>query len=63
MDIVHVYRKKRREFGRHCDFEASECEIIIDKKPEEEIATQYILQNPFPMAVQCVPDMNEHKVI
>ena len=63
MDIVRPYRKKRSEFGRHCEFENCESETIIDRKPEEDIAELYILQNPCMVGVQCASEMNEHKVL
>ncbi|KAL0483032.1 dynein intermediate chain [Acrasis kona] len=62
MQINHEYKKKWREFGRHCDFETTDCEAIIDFKPNAEYQSKYIQRNPIHVGVQFVPELSEHFV-
>jgi dynein intermediate chain 2 len=62
MQINHEYKKKRKEFGRHCDFETTECEAIVDFKVNAEYQSRYLQRNPIDMGVQCAPELSEHFV-
>ncbi|KAL9653017.1 hypothetical protein ABK040_015532 [Willaertia magna] len=63
MDIVTVYKKTRKQFGRYCGhLDVSEPEVIIDIKPNEDVKKKYIKKEPFSTGVQAVPEFSEHYV-
>lgn len=62
MEIVHVYQKKRREFGRQCNFSDRHARLIVDINPDESLRDDYIVQNPVNMSVQNTFEFSEHEV-
>nr|CAG4717438.1 unnamed protein product [Naegleria fowleri] len=61
MDIVTVYKKPRRQFGRYCGhFVDTEPETIIDIKPSEEYKAKYITREPRAVGVQAVAELSDH---
>eukprot|EP00054_Salpingoeca_dolichothecata_P018737 m.115500 g.115500 ORF g.115500 m.115500 type:complete len:584 (+) comp22988_c1_seq3:64-1815(+) len=62
MEIVHVYQKKRSEFGRHCNFSDRPAEVIADILPDPTIREEYIVKSPAEIAIQCGPEYSEHEV-
>ena len=62
MEIVHVYQKKRREFGRQCTFADRRAEIIVDIEPEPSLRDDFIYKNPAEVAIQCSSEFSEHEV-
>ncbi|XP_055031865.2 dynein axonemal intermediate chain 2 [Misgurnus anguillicaudatus] len=62
MEIMYVYTKKRREFGRQCNFSDRPAELHVDILPDPSLAANFILRDPCDVAVQCAQDMSEHEV-
>eukprot|EP00056_Hartaetosiga_gracilis_P004200 m.72507 g.72507 ORF g.72507 m.72507 type:complete len:579 (+) comp11741_c0_seq1:115-1851(+) len=62
MEIVHVYQKKRREFGRQCVFSDRKAKDVVDIQPQEEEKKNYMFKNPCEVAVQCAKEFSEHEV-
>lgn len=60
MEIVYVYERARRDFGRHCAFEESDPKILIDVAPDPEKRKEYIVHDPISVGIQCVPEKSEH---
>ena len=47
MEIVYVYTKKRKEFGRHTGhFADRDARVEIEIAPNEELKDQYMEKNP-----------------
>lgn len=63
MEIVHVYQKKRREFGRQCHFSDRHAKLIVDIEPDASLREDYIYKNPSDVAVQCSSEFSEHEAI
>jgi len=61
MEIVYVYTKKRKEFGRHTGHfthrEAQE-EYHIDPNPESQ--ENFMEKNPCVLEMHCIPSKSEH---
>ena len=62
MEIVYVYQKKRREFGRQCLFADRPAEIIADIQPDPKMREQYVARNPVEFGVQTSKEYSEHEV-
>ena len=62
MEIVHVYQKKRREFGRQCMFSDRRAELVADIEPDAALQEDYIYKNPSEVAIQCSSEFSEHEV-
>ena len=62
MEIVHVYTKKRSEFGRQPLFTDRPAELNVEIKPDDALRKDFIGRNPVDMAIQYAPEMSEHEV-
>ena len=62
MEIVHVYTKKRSEFGRQPLFSDRAAELNVELEPDENIRKDFIDKNPVDMVIQYAPEMSEHEV-
>eukprot|EP00055_Hartaetosiga_balthica_P003167 m.6732 g.6732 ORF g.6732 m.6732 type:complete len:576 (-) comp2646_c0_seq1:129-1856(-) len=62
MEIVHVYQKKRREFGKQCVFSDRKAKDMVDIQPDENMKKDYIFKNPCEVAIQCAKEFSEHEV-
>ncbi|KAM9222042.1 dynein axonemal intermediate chain 2 [Leptosomus discolor] len=62
MEIVHVYTRKRREFGRPCNFSDRPAKVNVDIPPDPSMATAFVLRNPVDSSVQHTSAMSEHEV-
>lgn len=60
MEIVHVYQKQRKEFGRVPQFELSEISVIVDLPPQSKKKRDYIVRNPCSVETQCYPNLSVH---
>ena len=61
MEIVHVYTKKRSEFGRQPQFTDNRVELTSGIEPKESFRNDFIDKNPVDIAIQYAPDMSEHE--
>lgn len=64
MEIVYVYQKSRREFGRAMlHLSDRPAELCGEFAPDPSIKdTQYELRNPTHLDIQAIPEMSEHDV-
>lgn len=62
MEIVYVYTKKRREFGRQCNFSDRPAEVHVDIPSDSDYLHNYCQRNPITRGVQCTPEMSEHEI-
>eukprot|EP01006_Ploeotia_vitrea_P024733 TRINITY_DN57536_c0_g1_i1.p1 TRINITY_DN57536_c0_g1~~TRINITY_DN57536_c0_g1_i1.p1 ORF type:complete len:596 (-),score=63.12 TRINITY_DN57536_c0_g1_i1:221-2008(-) len=58
-EIVYMYQKVRREFGRHPEFQDSEPEILVDMPSHPKIQEEYTTQDPYETEIQCAPELSE----
>lgn len=62
MEIVHVYTKKRSEFGRQPLFTDRPAELNVEIAPDDSLRGDFTDKNPVDMAIQYAPDVSEHEV-
>ncbi|KAJ3031120.1 Dynein intermediate chain 2, axonemal, partial [Rhizophlyctis rosea] len=62
MEIVYVYQRKRKEFGRQPNFRDRGAETSLSIHPDPQYARNYIERNPCTSEVQSVPERSEHEV-
>jgi dynein intermediate chain 2 len=52
MEIVHVYQKKRREFGKQANFRDRLAELIMNIPSEPSLAKNFTERNPSSVEIQ-----------
>ena len=52
MEIVHVYQKKRREFGKQADFRDRLAELILSIPSDPSLAKNFAERNPSNVEIQ-----------
>ena len=62
MELVFVYQKKRKDYGRQTLFKDKLAEITVHYPSDYTYLKHYIEKNPSFTEVQCVPEMSEHEV-
>ena len=62
MEIVHVYQRKRREFGRQCLFSDRPAQLIVDLFPDETLRDQFLVRDPAEASIQNAKEFSEHEV-
>jgi dynein intermediate chain 2 len=62
MEIVYVYQKKRKDFGRQALLSERPPELTVDIMPDPSYLANYVEQNPVTTEVQCAAEMSEHEV-
>ncbi|KAJ1340367.1 hypothetical protein BSLG_005009 [Batrachochytrium salamandrivorans] len=62
MEIVFVYQRKRKEFGRQTLFTERPAELTVNIPPEPTYIKNYVERNPCHAEVQCAPEKSEHEV-
>ena len=61
MEIVYVYTKKRKEFGRHTGhFADRAAKVEFDILPNPELTEQYMEKNPCVLEMHCIASISEH---
>jgi len=60
MEIVHVYQKQRKDFGRQPHFELSDLKTIIDLTPVPKLLKKYVERDPCTVGVQSRADNGVH---
>lgn len=58
-EIVYMYQKPRREFGRHPEFQDSKPEVLVDCHPNPDNQVNYLRQDPYETEIQVVPELSE----
>ncbi|EGF84346.1 hypothetical protein BATDEDRAFT_22301 [Batrachochytrium dendrobatidis JAM81] len=62
MEIVYVYQRKRKEFGKQPLFSERSAELAVNIPPEPAYIKNYVERNPCQAEVQCAPEKSEHEV-
>jgi len=62
MEIVHVYQKKRADFGRQCNFSDRPATVLAEVIPDESLRKDYIRLDPCDAATQNTREYSEHNV-
>ncbi|KAJ2998119.1 Dynein intermediate chain 2, axonemal [Globomyces sp. JEL0801] len=62
MEIVYVYQKKRREFGKQAMLSDRPADIGLSIPPDPSYLKNYTERNPSHTEAQCCPDKSEHEV-
>ena len=62
MEIVYVYQRKRKEFGRQCIFSDKPAELLTDIPADPSYMRNYVVRNPINAEVQVGPELSEHEV-
>lgn len=62
MDIVHVYQRERKDFGRQCNFEDRSAQMLVDIDPDPELLKDFMVRDPVEIAVQNTKEFSEHEV-
>ena len=62
MEIVYVYQKQRRQFGRQTNFDYTPPSTTIDITSDPAYLQNYSIKNPCHQEIQSQPEMSEHEV-
>jgi dynein intermediate chain 2 len=62
MEIVYVYQKKRRQFGRQPLFGDFPAILNTDIQSDPAYMSNFSVKNPIHTEVQSAPEMSEHEV-
>ena len=62
MEIVFVYQRLRKEFGRAPKFMDFPSDVMAETMPNPDMLAEYVEQNPTDVAIQCIPEYSEHEV-
>uniref|UniRef100_A0A493U1C7 Dynein axonemal intermediate chain 2 n=1 Tax=Anas platyrhynchos platyrhynchos TaxID=8840 RepID=A0A493U1C7_ANAPP len=62
MEIVHIYTRRRSDFGRPCYFSDRPAEVCVDIQPDPSLAEAFVLRCPVDTPVQHGSEMSEHEV-
>lgn len=63
MEIVYVYQRKRKEFGRQPVLrDRLATDLSTNILPDPSYTKNYVERNPISVEVQCVPEKSEHEV-
>ncbi|KAL2916816.1 hypothetical protein HK105_203595 [Polyrhizophydium stewartii] len=62
MEIVYVYQRKRKDFGRQPLFSEKPAELSVSVPPDPSYMKNYAERNPCQAEVQCAPEKSEHEV-
>ena len=58
----YQYAKKRKEFGRHPQFEDTITQIVASVQPNVEQSKDYIIRDPNRLVLDNIPQFSEHRV-
>jgi len=62
MEIVFVYQRLRKDFGRAPKFVDVPSDVLAETMPNPDMLAEYVEQNPTDVAIQCIPEYSEHEV-
>ena len=60
--LIQFYRRPRNEFNRPISFEDTDVTVLINSKPNQLIAEQYMERKVDNRGVQAIPEKSEHNV-
>jgi dynein intermediate chain 2 len=62
MEIVYVYQRKRKEFGKQAILGDRAAEVAVAIAPDPTYLKNYVERNPSHTEAQACPDKSEHDV-
>lgn len=62
MTDCYNYTRKKRDFGRHPQFEETETKILGSVMPNPGQRDNYMLRNPNKLVLDNIPMLSEHSV-
>ena len=64
MEIVYVYQKLRKDFGRAPKFHDMPADIPagMETMPNPDLKDEFVERNPTDVQIQCIPEYSEHEV-
>jgi dynein intermediate chain 2 len=62
MEVVYVYQRKRREFGKQPLFSDKLAELSCSISPDPTYMKNYVERNPCHLEVQATAEKSEHEV-
>ena len=62
MTDAFTYQKKRKEFGRHAQFEDTDTKIVGSVPPDPNCGDKFIQRNPNKITLSNIPHYSEHSV-
>jgi dynein intermediate chain 2, axonemal len=62
MEIVFVYQRLRKDFGRAPKFHDLPADILAETMPNPDLKDEYVERNPTDVGIQCIPEYSEHEV-
>jgi hypothetical protein len=62
MEIVFVYQRLRKDFGRAPKFHDLPADILAETMPNPDLKDDYVERNPTDVSIQCIPEYSEHEV-
>jgi dynein intermediate chain 2 len=62
MEVVYVYQKKRKDFGRQTLFSDRPAELTASIPPDPSYTKNYVERNPCHIEVQASSEKSEHEV-
>ena len=62
MEIVYVYQKQRKDFGKQALLSDKLATVNLDISPDPAYMKNYTERNPTHTEAQCCPDKSEHEV-
>ncbi|KAI8915968.1 WD40-repeat-containing domain protein [Gorgonomyces haynaldii] len=62
MEVVYVYQRKRKEFGKQPLFADKPAELTVSVPPDPSLMKNYVERNPCHLEVQATAEKSEHEV-
>ena len=62
MTDAYTYQKKRKEFGRHAQFDDTDTKIVGSIPPDSTQANNYLIRDPNKVVLSNIPQMSHHSV-
>lgn len=63
MEVVYVYQRKRKEFGKQPLFSDRPAEVTASFPPDHSYMKNYVERNPCHTEAQATHEISEHEVI
>ena len=62
MTELYTYQKRRKEFGRHAQFDDTDTKIVGSIPPDPSQANNYLIRDPNKVVLSNIPQMSHHSV-
>ncbi|KAM9342518.1 dynein axonemal intermediate chain 2 [Pholidichthys leucotaenia] len=62
MEVVHVYSRRRADFGRQCLLSDGPVQLLVDVPPDPNLGSHFVVKKQREQAVQACCQISEHQV-